>query len=264
MTGAGTLYIPGSSFLHGWHPLTKLTISLCSAVIIFTMPGGWLPPLANGLAAVFLLGRAGLLRPAARLSLRLIGGLAVILLLIHGFLNPSNQNILWSVGPLKLGQEGLIFASLIILRLTAFLFAALILVLATHPARLLQALGQAGLPNSLAYLLGSPLLLLPQMAARVQAIQAAQQARGLETQGRIFQRIRALFPLAAPLVFGALVDVEERSLALEVRGFSASNRKTYLHPLADSPAQRFIRRGLVLFTLGLFIFGILLRLNGFR
>ena len=127
------------------------------------------------------------------------------------------------------------------MRLAATLAASLLLVVTTHPAHLVQALAEAGLPYGLAYLLGSPLLLLPQIAGRVHVIQDAQQARGLETQGSLLQRARALFPLAAPLVFSALVDVEERSLALEVRGFSAPNPKTNLNELVDTLSQRLAR-----------------------
>jgi len=114
----------------------------------------------------------------------------------------------------------------------------------------------------LAYLLGSPLLLLPQMAARVQVIQSIQQARGLETQGNFFQRMRALFPLVAPLVFSALVDVEDRSLALEVRGFSAPNQKTSLTELIDTREQC-VARWVMIFLAGfLLMAGIWWRIYG--
>lgn len=262
MNSVGTLYQPGNTFLHRYHPLTKLIYCLCSAVLIFGMPGGYPTALVLGLLSLLLLGRAGLLQTAARLTLRLLGSLLIILILIHGFLNPSNRSILWTFGPLELGLEGLIFAAIIFMRLAAFLWTALTLVLSTHPARLLQALCEAGLPNNLAYVLGSPLLLLPQIASRAQVIRAAQQARGLETQGSLRQRLFALFPLVAPLVYATLVDAEERSLALEVRGFNAAVRKTFLHPLADTSSQRFLRRSMILATLILLTFGMWLRLNG--
>jgi energy-coupling factor transport system permease protein len=172
-----------------------------------------------------------------QLLLRLLAPLAIVLFLVHGLFNPHNQTILMRLGPFAVAKEGLSFAGLIVVRLAATLAASLLLVLSTHPARLVQSLAEAGLPNELAYLLGSPLLLLPQMAGRVKSIQAAQQSRGLETQGNLLQRVWALFPLVAPLVFSALVDVEERSLALEVRGFRAASPKTNLVELPDSPSQ---------------------------
>jgi len=191
-----SLYQPGSSFLHRLHPLTKLTFSLAAAVVIFGGPGGWLDALFTGLLAILLLWRAGLVRQVALTIFRLLALLTAILFLVHGFFNPNNVTIVLTIGPLGLGQEGLAFAALIALRLAATLAASLLLTVSTQPAHLVQALAEAGLPYGLAYLLGSPLLLLPQIAGRVQSIQAAQQARGLKTEGNLLQRAQALFPLA--------------------------------------------------------------------
>ncbi len=257
MNASPTLYQPGASFLHLLHPLTKLTFSLCALVVVFAGPGGWISALLPGLLALAFLWQAGLGRRTIQVALRLLAGPAMILLGIHGFFGAGNQTILFSFGPLEIGQEGVEFALLVTIRLTAMLLASLVLVLTTHPSHLVQALTEAGFPNGLAYLLGSPLLLLPQMMARAQAIRAVQQARGLETQGSLPQRIRALFPLVAPLVFSALVDVEERSLALEVRGFSAPTRKTFLRELLDTRSQQLARRGMIALTIILFLLGVL-------
>jgi energy-coupling factor transport system permease protein len=262
MPASPTLYLPGTSPLHRLHPLTKLTFSLAAAVIIFGGPGGWLAAFFPGLLAMLVLWRAGLAGRAVRLIFRLTIFFAFILFLIHGFFSPENQTTLLKVGPFALGKEGLAFAFLIVIRLAATLAASLLLVISTHPAHLVQALAETGLPYGLAYLLGSPLLLLPQMAARVQAIQAVQQARGLETQGNLLQRMRALFPLVAPLVFSALVDVEERSLALEVRGFSAPHPKTSLNELPDTQLQRTARWSMILLAGLLFVAGIWWKIYG--
>ncbi|MFM8321513.1 MAG: energy-coupling factor transporter transmembrane component T family protein [Chloroflexota bacterium] len=246
MTAPNSLYIPGEGRLHRLHPLTKLTFTLASAVVIFGAPGGWLPAAAPGLLALCFLWRAGLAAAVLQKIFRLLAPLTVVLLLVHGFFSPLNRTVLFSLGPLSAGQEGAAYAALILLRLAAVLAASLLTVVTTHPARLVQALFEAGLPYGLAYLLGSPLLLLPQIAGRVKAIQAAQQARGLETEGGLLQRARAFFPLAAPLIFSTLLDVEERALALEVRGFSAPTPKTSLYQLVDTPRQRAARWSMLL------------------
>jgi energy-coupling factor transport system permease protein len=241
-----SLYLPGESYLHRLHPLTKLIFSLACAVIIFSGPGGWMSAILPGLLSMLLLWRAGLAWQVARTTFRLLMLLACVLFLVHGFFSPHNQTVLLKIGPFAIGQEGLAFAALVLIRLAATLSASLLLVVTTHPAHLVQALAEAGLPYGLAYLLGSPLLLLPQIGGSVQLIRDAQQARGLEIQGNLLKRARALFPLVAPLVFSALVDVEERSLALEVRGFSAPCPKTSLNELVDTPSQRLARWALLL------------------
>jgi energy-coupling factor transport system permease protein len=50
-----------------------------------------------------------------------------------------------------------------------------------------------------------------------------------------------VLPLAGPLIFGALTEVEEQAMALEARGFSASARRTVLRAFPDSGAQRILR-----------------------
>ncbi len=257
-----SLYRPGTTWLHRLHPLTRLAFSLAALLVIFGAPGGWWAAALPGLLALLLLWRAGLARPALAVGLRILAPLAAMLFVIHGLFNPANQTLLLRAGVLRVGQEGLAYAALILTRLAAALAASLLLVLSTHPAHLIQALVEIGLPSGLAYLLGSPLLLLPQMAGRIRAIQAAQQARGLETQGSLLQRARALFPLVAPLIFSALLDVEERALALDVRGFSAPLRKTSLIPLHDTTAQRAGRWGMLLLSGLLVIAGIVWRAHG--
>jgi energy-coupling factor transporter transmembrane protein EcfT len=55
-----------------------------------------------------------------------------------------------------------------------------------------------------------------------------------------------------PLVFGSLVEVEERAIAIEARGFTSTHVKTSLHDVPDTRLDKFIRWlliGLVVVTL---------------
>jgi energy-coupling factor transport system permease protein len=117
----------------------------------------------------------------------------------------------------------------------------LLLVLqSTHPADLVFALTERGLPRSIGYVLLVALQLVPDMSARATAILEAQRSRGLETQ-RGIMKVRAIVPLVGPLIVGALVDVEERAMALESRAYMAPGPKTNLRQLVDTPAQRVAR-----------------------
>jgi len=242
--------------------MTKLVFSLSGIVVIFAGPGIWLTAIFPGLVSILFLLMAGLIRRTLWIIIRLLTPFAIILFLIHGFFSPLNQTVLLPLGSFSIGAEGLIFAATIITRLISALAASLLLVTTTHPSHLVQALYESGFPYKFAYLLSSPLLLLPQIASRVKSIQDAQQSRGLETQGNLFKRIRALIPLAAPLIFSTLVDVEERSLALEVRGFSVPGSKTNLNQLVDTRLQLFFRWAIFVFSGILVALGLWWRLNG--
>ena len=113
-------------------------------------------------------------------------------------------------------------------------------------------LTRRGLPGQFAYVIISTLQILPQMQAKAQTIIAAQRSRGLDTQSTFFKRIGSLGPLVGPLVFGSLVEVEERAIAIEARGFTSTHAKTSLYEIPDTnfdKALRWLLMSLVILTL---------------
>lgn len=242
-------YSPGISLLHRLHPLTKLAAVALLLVLLYILPGEWgsLLLFAFVLILAFTAGVAGSL---LRTVLRVILPLAFSLFLIQGILFPPADATPIPLGPITLTREGLLFAYITSARLLAMSAIVLLLLRTTHPADLVYALTQRGLPRSIGYILLVTLQIIPDMSARATAILEAQRSRGLETQ-RGFLRFRGLVPLISPLVVGALVDVEERAMALELRAYTAPGPKTSLRQLFDSPAQRVVRVLLLLSILAL-------------
>jgi energy-coupling factor transport system permease protein len=95
--------------------------------------------------------------------------------------------------------------------------------------------------------------IFPRFQDRAKVITDAQQARGLELKVGFVQRLGLLLPLVGPLILGSIVDVEERAMALEARGFSSPARKTSLLTLRDSAAQVALRAVLILAALTLLV-----------
>ena len=62
--------------------------------------------------------------------------------------------------------------------------------------------------------------MIPQMSANAKVIQDAQRARGIETEGTLKARARAFLPMLLPLLISSFSTAEEKSLALETRGFN--------------------------------------------
>lgn len=110
-------------------------------------------------------------------------------------------------------------------------------------------LTRRGLPPQIAYVIITTLQILPQMQAKAQTIIAAQRSRGLDTQSTFRKRVGALVPLVGPLVFGSLVEVEERAIAIEARGFTSTRAKTSLYEIPDSNPDKVLRWGLILLIL---------------
>ena len=249
-----SLYIPGTRKLYALHPFTKLSGLLTLSLVIFLGIGGSWSAIIIGLFILLLAAWTGLFRPLVWTSIKMVFPLFLMLGLIHGLFNPSNTTLLFSLGPLHLGKEGLEFALLIVTRVMVFLFASLLVLFSTSLANLTRAFSQSGMPSGLVYLLSSPLLLLPQIAFKAESIRQAQQSRGMETEGSIRNRIKALFPLVAPLVLGVFLESEDRAIALETRKFNVAGKRTSLYQLPDSRFQRILRKIMIISNIALVIF----------
>lgn len=233
------VYIAGSSLLHRLHPLTKLAGAAVLLVAAFALPGLW-SPLALFLLVLAAAALAGLARTLGRAVVQVLLPITVSLFVIQGILFPPVSGTPLALGPFTLQLEGLQFAFLTSTRLLASTSTILLTLQTTHPADLVFALTQVGLPRSIGYILLVSLQIVPSMTARAAAIQEAQRSRGLETE-RGLLRLRGIIPLLGPLVVGALVDVEQRAMALESRAYNTPGPKTSLRQLVDTPAQRVAR-----------------------
>lgn len=233
------IYRPGTSFLHRLHPLTKLMTAAFVILVAYLVPQPLLPPVIFALLLVFAR-QSGVAAPLLKALLPLVLPIVLSLFLIQGLLFPPADATPLPLGPLTLTYEGPLFVFVVGMRLCVLTGAMLLVLQTTHPADLVHALTQRGLPRSIGYILLVSLQIVPDMLARAQAILDAQRARGLQTEGGL-RRIRALVPLVGPLVVGALLDVEERALAIESRAYMTPGPKTYLRQVVDTPRQRVFR-----------------------
>lgn len=240
------LYQPRHSPVHRLHPLTKLTLSFGLIALALGMNIDWLPLALYLLVLLPLSAVARIAPPYLRTSLRLLLPFAISLFVIQSLFFPEGRTVLARLGPLSIKAEGVRFAFASASRILLIAGALLLTLQTTHPGMLLSGLVQKGLPPKLAYVIVTTLQIVPQMRDRAALIMDAQRARGLETQGSLLVRSRALLPLIGPLVLGSLLDVEERTLALEARAFGATTPKTSLFALPDPLPERLLRWAIVL------------------
>ena len=223
------------------HPFNKLAYVLLTGMLVYLGPAaleiGLVLIFINMLLAVY----GGVAVSVLKTTCCTMLPLAVFMLPIHGCLYPDNKTVLYSWHMISLYREGVIFACTVLVQLTALLTASLLFVFTTHPADFLAALTESGCSPVLAYLIGSPLLLLPAMRDRVGVIQAAQRARGMDCDGSLWKRILAVKPLISPFVLGTLVEIEQRAIALEVRGFNSCRRVSSWRQVEDSLGQQICR-----------------------
>lgn len=244
-----SFYIHRDSPLHRLNPLTKLTLTFSLILIGFLGPGYWTATLIFVLILLPLSFWGKISQEFTRTTFRLILPLTVFLFAMQSLFYPGGQTILFSFWIFSVKLEGVQFAYLTASRIMNMVGSFLLLLLSTHPSTLMTALTQRGVSPSLTYIIVSTLQILPQMRNKANTIIDAQRSRGLETQGSLRRRFSALLPLVGPLVFGSLVDVEERAIALEARAFKAKRSKTSLLQIPDSPGQNVLRVGLIVLTM---------------
>ncbi|MFT3860802.1 energy-coupling factor transporter transmembrane component T family protein [Micropruina sp.] len=238
---SSTLYVDRASPLHRLNPVTKLVALLCLIVVVFAIPQWWA---VLGMVVLVIVPAAVVSGCAGRLGRfggQLLLPLLAVLVIVQGLTFPGGRTVLWERGPLALTTEGLIFAATIGSRLVCLVLASMLLVLTTHPGDLMSALTQSGLSPKFSYIVSSTLQLIPSFRDRAAGILLAQQARGLAVPRNPLRRLRVLMPLLGPLVLGLFTDVEERSTAMEARGFGSTAKRTVLVPVRDTTAQRAAR-----------------------
>ena len=241
-----SFYAKRDSVLHRLNPLTKLTLVFGLILIAFQTSYYYWTPQLLFLFAILPLSFLGKIQQSfLRALFRLILPAAGFLFLMQAFFQPIGETVIFRLWFLDITHESLSFAFRNATRIAVMVSSFTLFLLTTHPSELMSDLTRRGLPGQFSYVIISTLQILPQMQAKAQTIIAAQRARGLDTESTFFKRAGSLFPLVGPLVFGSLVEVEERAIAIEARGFTSTHAKTSLHDIPDTRTDKFLRLVLI-------------------
>jgi energy-coupling factor transport system permease protein len=221
------------------NPATKLAVAAAQVVTAFFV-GSWTGPVVVLAMVVLTAIVAGVGRRLAVIAAVTIPIVASIML-INTFLYPGATDVVARIGPLGPSVSGFLFGLQITLRLLGASLALGVAYLTTRTDDLLADLERRGFGRRASFIIGSAIETVPRTITRAAEIVDAQRARGLDTEGRWWRRVQGILPVAAPIVFGALTEVEERTMALEARAFSTPGRRTVLRALPDSGRQRAAR-----------------------
>jgi energy-coupling factor transport system permease protein len=241
------LYRPGSSTFHHLNPFTKLVFALSASISVFALVSLTLQA-ALLLVCLGLLSFSGSLKTVLKATYRYLLFFLLVLFAVQALFWQGGGPI-WEVGGLNIHLQGVAYACQVALRLLVVMSSFYLLIATTHPAELVMDLEQRGLPPKTAYVMLATLQAIAELQERAKAITDAQQCRGVEVQGSLPVRAKAYLPIISPLILGSILNIENRALALELRGFSAKGPKTYLHPITEQGWERWARWSLMLLTL---------------
>lgn len=186
-------------------------------------------PAVLGIVAAFLLAVARLARLGWK-DLRAFFLLAAWLMLLSLFIWPAyidEGRSLFSVGPVDVTDEGILFGLAMGLRISIMIFAASIWMLTTSPQRITAGLLKIGMPYKAGIALSSTIRFIPLMNAERTTILEAQRARGLDlTGGNPIRRTFKAAPILVPLFSRAFMTAQNLTVAMDARGFGALKVRT--------------------------------------
>lgn len=178
-----------------------------------------------------------LLRTAALVS----APLAISALLVNFFFTPNGATVLFEIGPITATAEGLRVALETVVRIGAISGALILFYLTVPLGSLVVDLERRGVSPNATFVISSAVRTVPAILARTSEVTDAQRARGLDTEGSLWRRLRGLVPVVGPVLLGSIAEVEERSLALEARAVARRGARTLLWWPADTGAERIAR-----------------------
>lgn len=250
-----TLYEYKNSLLNHIDPFSKL-LYIFSVLIIPIILGITNTKLLFIGVSLFLLAFSKVLKKVVPL-LTFSGIIIITAVIIQGMFYVKNANVAITIGPVIFYREGLLFAYHIALNVLNILLSFAVLIFTTKPTDLIDSFVRVGFSPRLGYVLSSVFQIIPQMSETMATISDAQRSRGMETEGNLMTRIKAFFPLISPVITSSLINTRERAIALEVRGFNSSNKKTFLNEQIKTIKDKAIKIILICFILFSIIWRIL-------
>jgi len=128
----------------------------------------------------------------------------------------------------------------------------------TENKELSRALEKSGLHYKSTYVFMSSLQMIEVLGKNSKTIMNAQRARGVETEGNVFVRMRAFFPSIVPLVLSAVTNTEERVLTLESKGFDTTCKKTRIFEVEKNGYETLALGLMIALALGVVVWKVLL------
>lgn len=247
MNNSRSFFVPANSILHRLNPLTKLTFAFAMIIPAFLSSRSLAPFLIIPILIAVFIGKVQ--KQYLNLLFKLILPTILFMFIMQSLFLPDGETFLFRIWIFDVSKETVQSAFFTVSRIFIMVSSFAILLLTTHPSELMSDLTRRGLPGQFAYVIISTLQILPQMQAKAQTIIAAQRSRGLDTQSTFFKRVGSVVPLVGPLVFGSLVEVEERAIAIEARGFTSKKTKTSFYEIPDTQADKTLRWLLILFVI---------------
>lgn len=230
------------------YPITKLFICLALLFSLFIISSYIYNYCMAIICGVIAVGFGVSLKTYAKRIFFSLFWLLIAIFIIQSVFLPSGE-VLLKVGIISVYKEGLFKAIILTSRITAFVSILTLLILITPAKDFTIALEKKGLNPKVAFILLLSLQMIPEMKKQANIIMNSQKSRGVETEGNILVRAKALIPVFIPLVLSSIVNTEEKAITLEARGFSIGEKRTILDDIKETEYDKKVKIFLVVFLI---------------
>lgn len=228
-------YYPKNSFVHNMDARIKLLLCMLFMVGIFFVQSY----VGFALVTLFLLAVVISAKIPLKSILKSVKGIMMLLILtalLNVFFTKSG-NVLVKWWIFTITDDGLIYASKMLMRLVYLVVGSSILTLTTTPVDLTHAMESLLSPlkvlkfpvHDLALIMSLTLSFIPSLIEETDRIIRAQKARGADFDtGNIFQRAKAFVPILIPLLVGGFRRAEELANAMNSRCYEGATKRTQM------------------------------------
>lgn len=248
-------YYPGNSVIHRMDARVKFFISLAFMILLFFLS----KPVAFMIFAAVTLGVILSTRiPFKQIFLSLKPILFIILFAFVLNLFSFQGTEVWSLGPLKMTQEGLAAGVRMAVRLSLLIItSSVFLTLTTTPLSVADAmesilgpLQKIGFPaHEISMMMSIALRFVPNLMEETDKIMKAQSSRGAQYDtGGVIARAKGLVSVLVPLFVSCFRRAEELATAMEARCYHGAEGRTKLNVMKMTRID-FVGIGVGLFTL---------------
>ena len=232
-------------FFKKLYPLTKLYLALALIISAFIIPSHIYDYSMIIICGIIVSFENKLKIYSKRIFLSLFW-LFTAIFIIQSLFIPAGE--VWlKFGFISVYKEGVMKAIGLTSKLTAIVSALTMLTLITPIKDFTLALEKKGLNPKAAFILMLTLQTIPEMKKQADVIMDSQKARGIETEGNVFVRAKALIPIFIPLVLSSIANTEERAITLEARGFSVGEKRTILYDIEETKNDKIMKVILAIF-----------------
>lgn len=230
-------FFPGNSILHRLDPRIKIILTIIFIIIVFSAKS------LLSYLAVFLLSLSCIFISKINLRVVLKGLKPIVFVLIFtSILNifwTTGEDLLFSLGIIKIYKEGLLFALFMVLRIVSLIIGtSVLLTYTTSPIMLTDGLEKLLSPlkvikvpvHEFSLMMTIALRFIPTLIEETDKIMSAQKARGADfSSGSLSDRAKALIPVLIPLFISSFRRADELATAMECRCYHGGDGRTKMN-----------------------------------